>query len=327
MNKWTLTRRAALAATAAALAFATPSWAEEQVVDSIHFLIPGGAGGGWDGTARGTGEALTEAGLVGKASYENMSGGGGGKAIGYLIENAASNHGTLMVNSTPIVIRSLTGVFPQNFRDLTLVAGTIGDYAAIVVGKDSPVNSMEDLLAAYKADPRGTAVGGGSVPGGMDHLVAAMVMEAAGEDPTAVKYIPYDAGGKAMAALLSGEIAALSTGFSEAIDLANAGEVKIIGVTSEERVDSYPDAPTMKEQGLDTTFVNWRGFFAAPGLPEDKLSAYQEALAKMYDTPEWEEVRARNGWVNIHNSGDDFRAFLENQEQAIGDLMKKLGFL
>ncbi|UWQ53381.1 tripartite tricarboxylate transporter substrate binding protein [Leisingera caerulea] len=327
MNKWTLTRRAALAATAAALAFATPSWAEEQVVDSIHFLIPGGAGGGWDGTARGTGEALTEAGLVGKASYENMSGGGGGKAIGYLIENAASNHGTLMVNSTPIVIRSLTGVFPQNFRDLTLVAGTIGDYAAIVVGKDSPVNSMEDLLAAYKADPRGTAVGGGSVPGGMDHLVAAMVMEAAGEDPTAVKYIPYDAGGKAMAALLSGEIAALSTGFSEAIDLANAGEVKIIGVTSEERVDSYPDAPTMKEQRLDTTFVNWRGFFAAPGLPEDKLSAYQEALAKMYDTPEWEEVRARNGWVNIHNSGDDFRAFLENQEQAIGDLMKKLGFL
>ncbi|UWQ40890.1 tripartite tricarboxylate transporter substrate binding protein [Leisingera aquaemixtae] len=327
MNKWTLTRRAALAATAAALAFATPSWAGEQMADSIHFLIPGGAGGGWDGTARGTGEALTEAGLVGKVSYENMSGGGGGKAIGYLIENAASNHGTLMVNSTPIVIRSLTGVFPQNFRDLTLVAGTIGDYAAIVVGKDSPINSMEDLLAAYRADPRGTAVGGGSVPGGMDHLVAAMVMEAAGEDPTAFKYIPYDAGGKAMAALLSGEIAALSTGFSEAIDLANAGEVKIIGVTADARVDSYPDAPTMKEQGLDTTFVNWRGFFGAPGLPEDKLAAYQDALAKMYDTPEWEEVRARNGWVNIHNSGDDFRAFLEHQEQAIGDLMKKLGFL
>jgi putative tricarboxylic transport membrane protein len=47
----------------------------------------------------------------------------------------------------------------------------------------------------------------------------------------------------------------------------------------------------------------------------------------MYETPEWEEVRARNGWVNIHNNGDDFRSFLENQEQVIGDLMKKLGFL
>lgn len=332
MTQSTITRRAmAVAAAAVTLGFsgfAGPTFAAgHQVLDSIHFLIPGGAGGGWDGTARGTGEALTGAGLVGQASYENMSGGGGGKAIGFLIENADSQHGTMMVNSTPIVIRSLTGVFPHNFRDLTLVSGTIGDYAAMVVGKDSPVNSMADLLAAYKANPRGTAIGGGSVPGGMDHLVAAMVMQAAGEDPTAVKYIPYDAGGKAMAALLSGEIAALSTGFSEAIDLANAGEVKIIGVTSDERVAAYGDAMTMKEQGIDTTFVNWRGFFAAPGLPADKLAMYQSALAKMYETPEWEEVRARNGWVNIHNSGDDFKTFLEGQEKVIGDLMKQLGFL
>ena len=167
MSNFELGRRALLAAVAA-FGLAGPAVSGgHQVLDSIHFLIPGGAGGGWDGTARGTGEALTEAGLVGTASYENMSGGGGGKAIGYLIENAESNHGTLMVNSTPIIIRSLTGVFPQNFRDLTLVAGTIGDYAAIVVGKDSPINSMADLIAAYDADPSGTAVGGGSVPGGM----------------------------------------------------------------------------------------------------------------------------------------------------------------
>lgn len=323
--KMNIGRRAILASAVAVLTFSAPAYSAD--IDSIHFVIPGGAGGGWDGTARGTGEALTKAGIVGNASYENMSGGGGGKAIGFMIENADSNHGTLMVNSTPIVIRSLTGVFPHNFRDLTLVAGTIGDYAAIVVGKDSPLNSMADLISAYDADPKATAIGGGSVPGGMDHLVAAMVMEAAGKDALGVKYIPYDAGGKAMAALLSGEISALSTGFSEAVDLANAGEVKIIGVTSDERVAAAGDAQTMKEQGIDTSFVNWRGFFASPGLPADKLAAYQAAIAKMYDTAEWEEVRARNGWVNIHNSGDDFNTFLEAQETVIGDLMKKLGFL
>lgn len=328
MTTFKLGRRALMVSAVAALSFAAPAMADShKVLDSVHFLIPGGAGGGWDGTARGTGEALTKSGLVGSASYENMSGGGGGKAIGFLIENAESNMGTLMVNSTPIVIRSLTGVFPQSFRDLTLVAGTIGDYAAIVVGKDSPVNSMADLIAAYDADPSKTAIGGGSVPGGMDHLVAAMVMEAAGKDALGVKYIPYDAGGKAMAALLSGEIAALSTGFSEAVDLAAAGEVKIIGVTSDERVGAAPDAMTMKEQGIDTSFVNWRGFFGAPGMPADQVAKYQDAIAQMYETPEWEEVRARNGWVNIHNSGDDFRTFLEAQEKAIGDLMKKLGFL
>lgn len=328
MNKFTLTRRAAIVAAAAALSFGTPAYAGgHQVVDSIHFLIPGGAGGGWDGTARGTGEALTKAGLVGTASYENMSGGGGGKAIGYLIENAASNHGTLMVNSTPIVIRSLTGVFPQSFRDLTLVAGTIGDYAALVVPADSEIQDVNGLIEAFNADPGATAVGGGSVPGGMDHLVAAMVFQAAGADPVQMKYVPYDGGGATMAGLLSGEVQAVSTGFSEAVELAKAGEVRIIGVTAQERVDAYADAPTMVEQGNDTVFVNWRGFFAAPDLPADKLAMYQDAIAKMYDTAEWEEVRARNGWVNIHNPGDDFRSFLEEQEQVIGDLMKKLGFL
>ena len=294
-------------------------------VESIHFLIPGGAGGGWDGTARGTGQALTDAGIVGTATYENMSGGGGGKAIGYLIENAESNHGTLMVNSTPIVIRSLTGRFPHNFRDLTMIAGTIGDYAAFVVGKDSDVNSFGDLVAAM--DKGRVSIGGGSVPGGMDHLVAAMAMKAAGKDPLAVNYIPYDAGGKAMAALLSGEIMALSTGFSEAVALAEAGEVRIIGVTSADRVDAYADAPTLKEQGIDAEFVNWRGFFAAPGLPADTADAYRAAIAKMYDTPEWEAVRAQNGWVNIHNPGADFESFLAEQEAVIKSLMTELGFL
>ncbi len=328
MMKMTLTRRAFTAAAVAAMSLGTPALADgHQQLDSIHFLIPGGAGGGWDGTARGTGEALTESGIVGTASYENMSGGGGGVAIGFLIENADSQHGTLMVNSTPIVIRSLTGVFPHNFRDLTLVAGTIGDYAAVVVNTDSDIQDMGGLLEAFRGDMQGTAIGGGSVPGGLDHVVTAMVMQAAGEDPLGVNYIPYDAGGAAMAALLSGEIAALTTGFSEAVDLANAGEVRIIGVTSDDRVDAYPDAPTMMEQGIDTTFVNWRGFFGAPGMPDETADAYRSALAAMYETDEWEEVRARNGWVNIHNSGDDFLTFLEAQEQEIGDLMRTLGFL
>ncbi len=322
------TRRVAIASTAAVcLLGVAPANAAEQMIEDIHFLIPGSAGGGWDGTARGTGEALTKAGLIGQASYENMSGGGGGKAIGYLIENAESNYGTLMVNSTPIIIRSLTGVFPQNFRDLTMIASIIGDYAAIIARADSEFQTFEDLVKVYNDDPNSVAIGGGSVPGGMDHLVAAMAFQGAGGDPTAVKYVPYDSGGELNAAILAGEVAAGSTGFSEAVELAKAGEMKILAVTSPERLDAFPDAPTLKELGYDVEFVNWRGFFAAPGLPEDQAKAYRDTLAAMYDTPEWEEVRARNGWVNIFHAGDDFLSFLEAQEETIGALMKKLGFL
>jgi putative tricarboxylic transport membrane protein len=310
-----------------AAALVVPVQAADKKMNKIHFLIPGGAGGGWDGTARGTGEALTKSGLVGSASYENMSGGGGGKAIGYLIENAKSSHGTLMVNSTPIVIRSLVGRFPHNFRNLTMVAGTIGDYAALIVAANSPIKNFKDLVAKYKKDPRSVSVGGGSVPGGMDHLVASMAFKAAGADPTKVKYIPYDAGGKLNAALLSGEIAVGSTGFSEAVALVKAGKMRVIGVTSAKRIDALPDAPTLKEQGYDVEFVNWRGFFAAPGLPADKAKAYRNVIAAMYKTPEWEAVRKRNGWANIHNSGDAFTKFLEKQETVIKSLMIELGFL
>ena len=324
-----LTRLSVAAMVVAALALGASNsvTAADKIIDKIHFLIPGGAGGGWDGTARGTGEALTKAGIVGSASYENMSGGGGGKAIGYLIENAASNHGTLMVNSTPIIIRSLVGRFPHNFRDLTMIAGTIGDYQAIITGKDSPYKNFADVVAAYKKNPRKVSVGGGSVPGSLDHLSIAMAFQAAGADPTKVKYIAYDAGGKLNAAILSGEVAAGSTGFSEAVGLAKAGEMRILAVTAPERVAAFKDAPTLKEQGYDVTFVNWRGFFAAPGLPEDKANLYRKALAAMYATPEWQAVRDRNGWVDIHNSGKDFVAFLENQEKVIKALMQQLGFL
>ena len=301
--------------------------AAQAEIDSIHFLIPGGAGGGWDGTARGTGEALTNAGLIDNASYENMTGGGGGKAIAHLIETADQAHGTLMVNSTPIVIRSLSKVFPQSFRDLTPIAATIGDFGAFVVRADSDYQNFSDVVADYKADPRSVIIAGGSARGSMDHLVAAMAFKAAGANPNKVKYLAFDGGGKAMASLLSGEAGLLSTGFSEALALAAAGEVRILVMTGDQRSDAAPSVQTLKEQGYDAAFVNWRGFFGAPSLTDAQADEYAQTLAKMYDTQEWEKVRARNGWTEIFKPRAEFVTFLEQQEEVIGNLMRELGFL
>jgi len=88
------------------------------------------------------------------------------------------------------------------------------------------------------------------------------------------------------------------------------------------------EVPTCDEAGSKgTQFVNWRGFFAAPGLPDDKKAAYIAALEKMYSTDEWKTVRDRNGWVDIFNADADFVSFLEGQEEQIGGLMRELGFL
>jgi len=322
-HRFTVTALAA----AIVVSFALPAIAAGPAPDKVHFLIPGGAGGGWDSTARGVGKALRDAGIIKKASYENMSGGGGGKALNHLISTARRQHGTMMVNSTPIVIRSLTGVFPQSFRDLTPIAAVIADYAAFVVPKKSKYQSWKDLIADFKKNPKSVRVAGGSVRGGMDHLVCALAFQAAGEDPLKVRYVPYDAGGKAMAGLLSGDTQVLSTGFSEAVGLANQGEVRILAVTSEKRLTQAPDTPTLKELGYDATFANWRGFFGPPGLPEGNAVAFQEMLAKMYDTPEWEKIRTTRGWQNLYKPGKEFYSFLEKQEKVIGDLMRTLGFI
>lgn len=296
-------------------------------IDSIHFLIPGGAGGGWDGTARGTGEALTKSGLINTASYQNMSGGGGGKAIAHLIETAEQSEGTLMVNSTPIVVRSLTKVFPQSFRDLTPIAGTIADYGAFIVTNDSPIKSWKDVVAGFKKNPRKMKFAGGSSKGSLDHLVPAAAIKAEGLDPKKLRYIPYDAGGKAMAGLLSGEAQLLSTGLGEALEMSKAGQVRILAITAAERLKDAPNVPTLKEMGNDTVFANWRGFFGAPGLSKARAKAYADVLGEMYKTPAWETVRSRNGWVNAFKPGDEFYSFLQLQEQQVGDLMRELGFL
>ncbi|MGF1765301.1 tripartite tricarboxylate transporter substrate binding protein [Aliivibrio kagoshimensis] len=296
-------------------------------LDKIHFIIPGGAGGGWDMTARGTGDVLLKTDLVKQVSFQNLSGGGGGKAIAHMIETADRQQDTLMVNSTPIVIRSLTGIFPQSFRDLTPIASTIADYGAIVVAGDSKYTSWKQVVADFKENPRKVKIAGGSARGSMDHLVVAAAFKGEGFDARKVRYIAYDAGGKAMAAVLSGETPLLSTGLGEVLEMSKSGQVRILAITAPERLAAAPNVPTLKEMGNDTVFANWRGFFAAPGISQEKVDGFNKVLSKMYKTDQWVTVRDRNGWIDNYKPDQDFYKFLENQETLIGDLMRELGFL
>ncbi|MDB3968953.1 tripartite tricarboxylate transporter substrate-binding protein [Candidatus Pelagibacter ubique] len=299
-------------------------------MDKIHFVIGGGAGGGWDGTARGTGEALTKSGMLKSASFENMSGGGGGKALAFMINTQPKN--TILVQSTPLVLRSITrhegyvtGSGVLSYKDVTPIAGVIGDYGAIAVAKDSPYKNFKDVVDAYKKNPSSIKMAGGSVRGSMDHLIGALAFQAAGANPNDVAYIPYDAGGKALAGLLSGETQIISTGLGELMGARD--QVRIIGITAPSRVADAPDAPTLKEQGYDVQFVNWRGFFGPPNMSNKDKKALSTMLGKVMETPEWEAVRKRNAWVNIYNSDKDFVKFLDAQTVEMTALMKKLGVI
>jgi putative tricarboxylic transport membrane protein len=104
-------------------------------------------------------------------------------------------------------------------------------------------------------------------------------------------------------------------------------QVRIIGITAPSRVADAPEVPTLKEQGYDVQFVNWRGFFGPPGMSSSMKNEIAKMLGDVQKTSEWEEVRKRNAWVNIYNPGDKFVSFLEKQTVEMTALMKKLGVI
>ncbi|MAV24645.1 MAG: tripartite tricarboxylate transporter substrate-binding protein [Gammaproteobacteria bacterium] len=304
-----------------------PPLAQADLLARVHFLIPAGPGGGWDGTARGTGEALLKSGLVADVSFENLSGGGGGRAIAKLIETADRQPFTLMISSTPMVVRSLQGIFPQSFRDLEPIASVIADYGCFAVRSDSDIRDFSDVVERIRENPRSVKVAGGSVKGSTDHFVFAKAVAHANINPRRTVYVAYDGGGKAMAGLLTGETQLLSTGLSEAIDMARQGEIRIIAITASERLQDAPELPTLTEQGFPVEFANWRGFFAAPGLSPDRYRDMRDTLRDVVSTEAFEKVRVRNQWTRLYHEGPEFTAFLVEQERDIGKLMRDLGFL
>ncbi len=229
-----------------------------------------------------------------------------------------------MVHSTPILLRSLTRVYPHSFRDLTPVAAVISDYTVFVVRADSSIRRWSEVVDRYRQNPRRLKFGGGSPRNGLDHLIAFAALKAEGVDAARMRYFAYDAGGNAMKGLLAGEIEVLSTGLGEALAASNSGQVRALAVTAAQRLDEAPEIPTLSELGNNTVYANWRGFFAAPGVPEAAVSRWVQMFEKMYATPEWEQARKRHGWVNAFKPSTEFFGFLEQQQRRVSRALQEL---
>lgn len=316
-------RRCVVAALCAAICLAG---APRLAVERLHVVIPAAPGGGLDGVARDVGRTLVELDLAAHVSFENVSGGGGGRAMAYFLENAARFDAPLLVNSTPLLVRSLQGLFPYSFRDLTPVAALVADPSVFVVRADDAIDAWPTLLAKLRQDPRSITFGGGSVRGSLDHIVLALALKAAGIDPLQVRYLPYDGGGKAMLALLGGEVDALSTGLGETVAFLDAGRARALAVTAEDRVAAVADTPTLREIGIDVAFANWRGLFGPPGMTPQDVQRQGEALRTMCASEEWQRVLRQRGWQALDADAAAFSAFLEQQETQLATTLRDLGF-
>ena len=294
--------------------------------DRLHFVIPAGPGGGLDGTAREIGRSLKAINRYEAISYENMPGGGGGRALSQYLENRSRYQDAVLVNSTPLIVRSLQGLFPQSYRDLTPIAGLIADYGIFVVRADDSILSWDQLESAFKTNPSSIVVGGGSARGSLDHIVLALALASINVNAREVRYLPYDGGAKAMLALLSGEVRVLSTGLGETMPFLDAGQARALAVTAAKRIEVVANVPTLQEFGHDVVFANWRGIFAQPRLTTKRKTELIEQFDDLSQTNDWNTTLQRRGWVALNLTGDAFGDYLLDQEILLRATLTKLGF-
>jgi len=309
------------AAIAAAAAFATPAFAQLE----LKIMAPAAPGGGWDQTARAMQQALVASGAAKSVQVYNVPGAGGTVGLAQFVNNAKGDGSQLMVNGFVMVGAILTNKSPVTLDQVTPIARLTQETQVMVVPANSPIKNAKDLAAAVKADVAKVTFAGGSA-GGVDHIMAALFVGAAGGEAAKVNYIAFSGGGESLAAILGGKVTAGISGYGEYEGQIKAGKLRPIGVTSPQRLPGV-DVPTFREQGIDLVLTNWRSVMAAPGISAAQKKALEEAIDKMAKSAAWKDILKQRGWDDAYLAGDAFVKFLKDEQVRVHNVLKSVGLV
>ncbi|MFF7166672.1 Bug family tripartite tricarboxylate transporter substrate binding protein [Streptomyces sp. NPDC008086] len=293
-------------------------------VTGLRLMVPNTPGSGYDLTARTVTQVMQDTDVASGVQVFNLPGASGTVGLQRLV-NEKGNGKMAMQMGLGVVGASYTSKSEATLTDTTPIAKLIEEAGAIVVPKNSPYKTMDDLVTAWKENPKKLAVGGGSTAGGPDHLLPMQLAKAVGIKPKDVNFVSYDGGGELLPAILGNKIAFGASGFGEFLDQIEAGQVRVLAVTSEKPIDALKDAPTLKDQGIDLVFTNWRGIVAPPGITAEQKKTWIDSLTKMHDSDEWKAQLEKNGWVDSFVTGDEFGTYLAEQDKAVADILAELG--
>ena len=307
-------------ATVLAGALALPAFAADYKI-----MAPAAPGGGWDQTARSMQTALQDEKISGSVQVVNVPGAGGTIGLAQFVNQASGDPSQLIVGGYVMVGAILTNASPVTLDQITPIARLTGEYEVIVVPAASDIKDMAGLVEKLKADPGAVSWGGGSA-GGTDHITAGLIAKAVGVDPTKVNYIAFSGGGEALAAILGGQVTVGISGYGEFASQIEAGALRIIGVSSEEKVAGI-DAPTFKEGGVDVAIQNWRMVAAAPGISDEQKAAIVADVDKMVQSATWQKTLADKGWANTYLAGDAFAEQLKKDTEATAAILKDIGLV
>jgi putative tricarboxylic transport membrane protein len=290
-----------------------------SAMDSIKFMIPANPGGGWDTTGRNLAQAMTKAGVIKNAQFDNKGGAGGTIGLAQFVNTSKGDGNAIMVGGMVMVGGIILNKSAVNLSMVTPLARLTGEYEVIVVPAASPIKTLNDLIAKLKAEPGSVSWGGGSA-GGTDHILAGMIAQAVGVDPAKVNYA---GGGEAQAAILGGHVTVGVSGFSEFASQIKAGKFRALAISSDKKIPGI-DVPTLRDQGVAVDLFNWRGVFGAPGITDAQKKALIAALDTTVKSPAWKEVLTKQEWTDIYLAGDAFTKYIDDENKRIGDILGKL---
>ncbi|MFN4129504.1 MAG: Bug family tripartite tricarboxylate transporter substrate binding protein [Paracoccaceae bacterium] len=293
-------------------------------------IAPANPGGGWDFTCRQIANIMQDIGLSpNMVQVSNMAGAGGGVAYTHVVGQRNKDAELFVAASSATTTRLAQNAYGGMKADQVRWVGTIGgDPGVIVVAKDSPFQTINDLIEAVKADPAKVAFAGGSAVGGFDHLKVLMMLDRSGfGDARAVKYIGLDGGADAITQTVGGFTQAMTGDLSEIQGFIRSGDVRPLAVLSEARVAGFDDIPTAKEQGVDMVAMNWRGIYVPKGISDDDYAKWTDTLQKVADSDQWQKVMAENGLAPYTLIGADFQKFVDDNIAEITEISREIGII
>jgi tripartite-type tricarboxylate transporter receptor subunit TctC len=265
----------------------------------LTLIVPWGAGGGTDATARIIGAGL-ERELGQPVSVVNRTGGSG--VVGHsAIAEAEPNGYTIGIATVEIGMMHWQGLTELTFANYTPLALMNEDAAGVQVLADSEYDTLEALLEAIAGSPAGTFRASGTGQGGIWHLAIAGLLNDRGVNLVPVSLV-------------------------EARGLIEAGRVKSLGLMGPERAELFPDVPTLSEAiGSDWQIGAWRGIVGPQGLPEDVATRLMDALEAVYNSDDYQSFMAAQGYGVRWARGEEFGTFMEQADASLGETMEAVG--
>jgi tripartite-type tricarboxylate transporter receptor subunit TctC len=310
---------ASIAALGLGLATADAAYPERP----ITIVVPWGAGGGTDATARIL-ASLLEQELGQPVNVVNRTGGSG--VVGHsAIATAEPDGYTLGIVTVEIGMMHWAGLTDLTYEDYTPLTLYNEDPAGVQVRADAPWDTIEELLDHVRDNPAGTLTGSGTGQGGIWHLALAGMLQNAGMESDRVPWVPSEGAAPGLQDLVAGGVDVVTCSVPEAQSLIDAGRVKSLAIMAAERADAFPDVPTLAEVGVDWRLGAWRGVAGPAGMPDEVVDTLVPVIERIHAMAEFRDFMEGRGFGMVFLGPDDYRQFMADSNEALGGVMKDLG--